>query len=81
VSGSATAWWPAAPGCARSVALAQPRGVEVETADGVLDYPRATRDDVPGIVAGLVADGHEIFGVRVRSSTLEDAYLEAVGPR
>jgi ABC-2 type transport system ATP-binding protein len=61
--------------------LAQPRGVEVETADGVLDYPRATRDDVPGIVAGLVADGHEIFGVRVRSSTLEDAYLEAVGSR
>ena len=61
--------------------LAQPRGVEVETADGVLDYPRATRDDVPGIVAGLVADDHEIFGVRVRSSTLEDAYLEAVGSR
>jgi ABC-2 type transport system ATP-binding protein len=61
--------------------LAKPRGVEVETADGVLEYPLATRDDVPGIVAGLVADGHEIFGVRVRSSTLEDAYLEAVGSR
>jgi ABC-2 type transport system ATP-binding protein len=59
--------------------LAQPRGVEVETADGVLDYPRATRDEVPEIVAGLVDDGHEIYGVRVLSSTLEDAYLEAVG--
>jgi ABC-2 type transport system ATP-binding protein len=58
--------------------LARPRGVEVETEDGVLDYPSATREDVPGIVAGLVAEGHAIYEVRVLSSTLEDAYLEAV---
>ena len=27
----------------------------------------------------LVAAGEDVFGVRVRTSTLEDAYLEAVG--
>ena len=45
---------------------------------GVRSYPEAGRDDVPGIVAGLVAEGERVFGVRVLSSTLEDTYLEAV---
>jgi ABC-2 type transport system ATP-binding protein len=59
--------------------LAKPRGVEVETADGVRLIEGAGRGEVPRIVADLVAAGERVYGVRVRSSTLEDAYLEAVG--
>jgi len=59
--------------------LARPRGVEVETADGVREFPAAGREDVPKIVADLVASGERVYGVRLRASTLEDAYLEAVG--
>ncbi len=40
---------------------------------------RAGRDEVPAIVRDLVAAGEEIYGVRVLRSSLEDAYLEAVG--
>jgi ABC-2 type transport system ATP-binding protein len=59
--------------------LARPRGVEVETADGVRTFPDATRAEVPRIVADLVAGGGQVYGVRLLASTLEDAYLEAVG--
>jgi ABC-2 type transport system ATP-binding protein len=59
--------------------LAQPRGVEVDTADGTREFPAATREDVPRIVADLVASGADVYGVRLLASTLEDAYLEAVG--
>ncbi|MET0614965.1 MAG: ABC transporter ATP-binding protein [Thermoleophilaceae bacterium] len=59
--------------------LARPRGVEVETAGGTRDFPEAGRDEVPGIVAELVASGERVYGVRLLASTLEDAYLEAVG--
>ena len=59
--------------------LARPRGVEVETAGGIRTFPNAKRDDVPQIVANLVASGGRVYGVRVLASTLEDAYLEAVG--
>jgi ABC-2 type transport system ATP-binding protein len=59
--------------------LVRPRGVEVETAGGLRSYPQAGRDDVPRIVAELVGAGEQIFGVRLLASTLEDAYLEAVG--
>jgi ABC-2 type transport system ATP-binding protein len=59
--------------------LARPRGVEVDTADGVREFPAATRDEVPRIVADLVAGGAQVYGVRLLASTLEDAYLEAVG--
>ena len=41
--------------------------------------PRGGREDVPAIVAGLVAAGEQVYAVRVSASTLEDAYLEAVG--
>jgi ABC-2 type transport system ATP-binding protein len=53
--------------------------VEIETADGVRTFPDAERDEVPKIVAELVAGGARVYGVRVLASTLEDAYLEAVG--
>ena len=59
--------------------LSHPGGVEVETASGVRSFPAATRDDAPQIVRDIVAAGEDVFEVRVRTSTLEDAYLEAVG--
>jgi ABC-2 type transport system ATP-binding protein len=59
--------------------LSRPRGVEVETAGGTRVIEGATRDDVPRIVAELVAAGERVYGVRVLSSTLEDVYLDAVG--
>jgi ABC-2 type transport system ATP-binding protein len=58
--------------------LARPRGVEIETEDGTRTFPDAAREDVPRIVAELVAAGARVYGVRVLASTLEDAYLEAV---
>jgi ABC-2 type transport system ATP-binding protein len=59
--------------------LARPRGVEIETDDGTRIVEAATRDDVARLVEELVRQGRHIYGVRMLSSTLEDAYLEAVG--
>ncbi|MBF6620493.1 MAG: ABC transporter ATP-binding protein [Patulibacter sp.] len=61
--------------------LTSPGGVEVETGDGVRRLPNARREDVPRIVRELVDGGSEIYGVRVISGTLEDAYLAAVTGR
>jgi ABC-2 type transport system ATP-binding protein len=58
--------------------LARARGVEVELQEGVRQFPEARREQVPEIVARLVAEGKRVYGVRVLSSTLEDTYLEAV---
>ena len=57
--------------------LTASRGVEVETADGVRLLP-AEREDIPGVVAGLVAAGERVYAVRASRSTLEEVYLEAV---
>jgi ABC-2 type transport system ATP-binding protein len=59
--------------------LAQPRGVELETAAGVQTIAGALREDVPRLVAEAVRDGHQVYGVRTLTSTLEEVYLEAVG--
>jgi ABC-2 type transport system ATP-binding protein len=59
--------------------LAEPKGVEIETAAGLKWYPEARRADVPRIVAELVSAGEAIYEVRILSSDLEDVYLEAVG--
>jgi ABC-2 type transport system ATP-binding protein len=59
--------------------LSHAGGVEVETGAGPRRFEQARRDDAPRIVRELVAAGEDVFGVRVLSSTLEDAYLEAVG--
>jgi ABC-2 type transport system ATP-binding protein len=59
--------------------LAPAGGLEIETAEGIRVYERATRDDAPRIVAELVAAGADIYGVRVVRSTLEDVYFDAVG--
>ena len=59
--------------------LSRPRGVELETDEGVRRIEGATRDDAPRLVDEAVAAGRRVYGVRVLSSTLEDVYLEAVG--
>jgi ABC-2 type transport system ATP-binding protein len=58
--------------------LSRARGVEIETDEGTQVYD-GTRDDVPRLVAELVAAGRKVYGVRILTSTLEDTYLEAVG--
>jgi ABC-2 type transport system ATP-binding protein len=59
--------------------LSRPRGVEVETDQGTRVFGGAARNDVPKLVADLVAERRRVFGVRVLASTLEDVYLEAIG--
>jgi ABC-2 type transport system ATP-binding protein len=54
-------------------------GVEIETAGGVRRFAQATREQVPELVEGLVRDGERIYGVRLVTSSLEEAYLDAVG--
>ncbi|MDP9400378.1 MAG: ABC transporter ATP-binding protein [Actinomycetota bacterium] len=61
--------------------LARPGGVEVDTGTGMRRYPRAEREDAPAIVARLVAEGERVYGVRVVTGTLEDAYLAATDGR
>ncbi len=58
--------------------LSHARGVEIETAAGMKTFADATRDDVPRLVAELVAAGEQIYGVRVVETTLEESYLEAI---
>ena len=58
--------------------LGRARGVEIETDEGTRVHDGA-REDVPRLVAELVAAGRKVYGVRVLTSTLEETYLEAVG--
>jgi len=59
--------------------LASPRGVELETDEGLATIAGATREDAPRLVTDAIAAGRRVYGVRVLTSTLEDTYLEAVG--
>ena len=59
--------------------LSQPRGVEIETDEGLRRFPDALREQVPGLVEQLVRDGRQIYGVRVLATSLEEEYLDAVG--
>ena len=59
--------------------LSRPRGVEVETDEGVRLFAEARRDQVPALVERLVHEGRQIYGVRVLATSLEEEYLEAVG--
>jgi ABC-2 type transport system ATP-binding protein len=59
--------------------LVHPRGVEIETASGVSRHETASRDDVARIVRELVGRGEQVYAVRPLASTLEDAYVEAIG--
>jgi len=58
--------------------LSRARGIEIETDQGTQVY-EGIREDVPRLVAELVAAGRSVYGVRVLTSTLEETYLEAVG--
>ena len=55
------------------------RGVQIETGTGIKNYERATRADIPRLVAELVAAGESVYWVTPSGASLEDAYLEAVG--
>jgi ABC-2 type transport system ATP-binding protein len=59
--------------------LSRPRGVELETDEGIHTVQGATREDAPRLVAEAIAAGRKVYGVRVLTSTLEETYLEAVG--
>jgi ABC-2 type transport system ATP-binding protein len=59
--------------------LSRPRGVEIETDEGVRLFAEARRDEVPALVERLVGEGRRIYGVRVLTTSLEEEYLEAVG--
>jgi ABC-2 type transport system ATP-binding protein len=59
--------------------LSQPRGVEIETDEGLRLFSEARREQVPGLVEQLVREGRQIYGVRVLATSLEEEYLEAVG--
>jgi ABC-2 type transport system ATP-binding protein len=59
--------------------LARPRGVEVDVDGTTRLFEGVSREDVPELVAGLVAAGAQVYGVRVLETSLEDIYLEAVG--
>jgi ABC-2 type transport system ATP-binding protein len=59
--------------------LSRAGGVEVETSGGTRLFEQAAREDAPQIVRDLVAAGEDVYEVRVLRSSLEDAYLEAVG--
>lgn len=58
--------------------LSSARGVEIDTSSGTSRWPDATRGEVPVLVAKLVSEGAEIFGVRMLKTTLEDVYIEAI---
>jgi ABC-2 type transport system ATP-binding protein len=59
--------------------LGRARGVEIETDGGTRLYEGVSREEVPALVAQLVAEGRSVFGVRLLTSTLEETYLEVVG--
>jgi ABC-2 type transport system ATP-binding protein len=59
--------------------LVKAGGVEIETANGPREYPDAGREDIPDLIALLVAEGERIYGARVLAGSLEDAYLDLVG--
>jgi ABC-2 type transport system ATP-binding protein len=58
--------------------LSHAGGVEIVTGRGVRAFRDASRDAVPELVRSLVADGEDVFEVRILRSSLEDAYLAAV---
>jgi ABC-2 type transport system ATP-binding protein len=58
--------------------LTRTGGVEIQTGNGTRRFPRAGRQDIPRIVAGLVSEGVDIYEVSVTRSTLEDVYLQAL---
>jgi ABC-2 type transport system ATP-binding protein len=56
-------------------------GVTIETDRGTVEHAKVERDQVPQLVAELVAQGRQVYAVLPHRSTLEDLYLELVGDR
>ena len=56
-------------------------GVVIETDAGRSEHTDVRREDVPALVARLVAEGRQVFAVTPHRSTLEDLYLRLVGDR
>jgi ABC-2 type transport system ATP-binding protein len=59
--------------------LVAAQGVEIETDEGLQRFPRASRDEVPALVAQLIASGRSIYAVRPNKPTHEDVYMDSVG--
>jgi ABC-2 type transport system ATP-binding protein len=59
--------------------LARPRGVEIETGSGTQQHPASTNEEIAVLVRDLVERGEQIYAVRPLASTLEDAYVAAIG--
>ena len=55
--------------------------VVIETEAGLTERVDVSRDDVPRLVAALVAEGRRVYSVTPQRSTLEDLYLRLVGDR
>ena len=56
-------------------------GVVIETGEGRVEHENVRREDVPALVARLVAQGQQVFAVTPHRSTLEELYLRLVGDR
>ena len=61
--------------------LSHAGGVEITTGRGVRQFGQAAREDIPRLVRELVAEGEDVYEIRVVRSSLEDTYLELVGGR
>src|SRR3954469_2367988 len=59
--------------------LARPRGVEIDTARGTERHDASSHGAIAEIVRSLVERGEQVYAVRPLASTLEDAYVEAIG--
>ena len=59
--------------------LARPHGVEVDTANGTQRFDASSNGEIARIVRELVGRGEQVHAVRPLASTLEDAYVEAIG--
>jgi ABC-2 type transport system ATP-binding protein len=65
----------------RTTDLTAGTGVTIETDQGVVEHLNTGREEVPALVAALVAEGRQVFAVTPHRSTLEELYLERVGDR
>ena len=52
--------------------------VEIELGSGTRRIPNAGREEIPALVAELVAAGEQVYGVRLGRSSLEEIYLQTV---
>jgi ABC-2 type transport system ATP-binding protein len=57
------------------------QGATIETDKGRVEHRNLSREEVPRLVAQLVAEGRQVYAVIPHRSTLEDLYLELVGDR